>query len=151
MSLRRVSLLTGFAALAMLVGTLGTASAASQHSTTPLTQHATSYAKSKRGDADALATNSGLQIVDQFGGRKTRQTIDANSTQDATARARSKSGAASAEADNSVTKILSQDGGRKQRVNANTDQHATAKAFSKSGPATAVSSNDAVITVEQSR
>src|SRR4051794_2452189 len=117
MSLRRISLLSGFAALAMLAaGTVGTASAASQHSTTPLNQHSDSFAKSKRGDATAGAANSGLVIVDQFGGRKTRQTIDANSHQNADATARSKSGAAYAEADNSVTKILGQDGGRKQRV-----------------------------------
>src|SRR3954447_10090190 len=151
MSIRRISLLSGFAALAMLAGTIDTASAASQHSNTPLTQHADSFAKSKRGEATAGAYNSGLQIVDQFGGRKTRQTIDANSHQDADARARSKSGPAFAEADNSVTKILSQDGGRKQRVTANTDQHASAKATSKKGPATAIASNDATVTVEQSR
>jgi hypothetical protein len=152
MSIRRISLLSGFAALAMLAaGTIDTASAASQRSNTPLTQHADSFAKSKRGEATAGAYNSGLQIVDQFGGRKTRQTIKANSDQDATARAHSKSGPAFAEADNSVTKILSQDGGRKQRVTANTDQHASAKATSKKGPATAIASNDATVTVEQSR
>jgi hypothetical protein len=153
MSLRRISLLSGFAALAMLAaGTIGTASAATQHSTTPLHQTSKSVAKSKFGDATAASSNSGLMIVDQFAsGRKTRQQIDANSTQDASARARSKGGAAFAEADNSVTKILSQDGGRKQRVNADTTQKANAKAFSKSGPATAISSNDAVVTVDQSR
>ena len=152
MSIRRISLLSGFAALAMLAaGTIDTASAASQRSNTPLTQHADSFAKSKRGEATAGAYNSGLQIVDQFGGRKTRQTIDAKSTQNADATARSKHGAAFAEADNSVTKILSQEGGRKQTVHANTNQTATAKAFSKSGPATAISSNDATVTVEQAR
>jgi hypothetical protein len=152
MSIRRVSLLAGFAALAMLVaGGIGTASAATQKSNTPLTQHSDSFAKSRRGDATAGAANSGLVIVDQFGGRRTKQVINAKSNQDADATARSKHGEAFAQADNSVTKILSQDGGRKQRVNAKTTQDAHAKATSKYGPATAVSSNDAVITVDQSR
>jgi hypothetical protein len=152
MSIRRVSLLSGFAALALLVaGAVDTASAATQRSNTRLTQHSDAFAKTKRGDASASALNSGLVIVDQFGGKKDKMVIKAPSFQDADARARAKNGAAFAEADNSVTKILTQDGGSKQRIYAPTKQRANADARSKNGPATAVASNDAVITVGQSR
>src|SRR4051812_2405288 len=96
MSLRRVSLLSGFAALALvLAGTAAPASATEykrphkpvfQLNKAPTTQTATSTATAKRGDALSSASNDNLVIQDNstFGFGKSKQINKAPTHQTAT-------------------------------------------------------------------
>jgi hypothetical protein len=158
MSFRRVSLLSGFAALALLAtGTAGTASAGElvrtphfakpsvQFNQAPTTQTANSFSFAKRGDALSSARNDNLVIQDnsKLGGfgKKSVQVNSAPTTQTANSKAVAKGGTALSDASNSNTIIQNNLGGRFQANSAPTHQTATSKAVSFGGPAISSASN----------
>jgi hypothetical protein len=157
MSFRRVSLLSGFAALALLAtGTVGTASAGElartphffkptvQFNKAPTTQTANSFSFAKRGDALSSARNDNLVIQDnsKLGfGKKSVQVNSAPTTQTANSKAVAKGGTALSDASNSNTIIQNNLGGRFQANSAPTHQTANSKAVSFGGPAISSASN----------
>src|SRR5919198_704213 len=136
--LRRVSLLSGFAALALIATAgLGTASATEyyrpyygkvQLNAAPTSQHATSVAKAKHGDALSSARNDNLVIQDNtklFGKRGAQVNL--------------------APTANSNTIVQNNFGGRLQVNAAPTAQSAKSVAVSKGGPAISSASNSNVV------
>jgi hypothetical protein len=156
--LRRVSLLSGFAALALVATAgLGTASATEfyrpykptlQVNKAPTAQSATSVAKAKHGDALSSARNDNLIIQDNtklgFGG-KTKQLNSAPTAQSATSKAVSFGGAAVSDASNSNTIVQNNFGGRVQVNKAPTAQSAKSAAIAFGGPAISSASNSNVV------
>ena len=161
MSFRRVSLLSGFAALALLAtGTAGTASAGElvrtphfakpsvQFNKAPTTQTANSFSFAKRGDALSSARNDNLVIQDntKLGfGKKSVQVNSAPTTQTANSKAVAKGGTALSDASNSNTIIQNNLGGRFQANSAPTHQTANSKAIAFGGPAISSASNSNVV------
>lgn len=164
--IRRVALLSGFAAVAMLAaGAMGPASAGEklhpvfkpfhaptlQLNTSPTTQHVTNFAKAIHGDALSSADANNLQIQDntKLGfGRNTYQFNNAPTRQSVTSKAFSRGGAAVSDASAENTIIQSNEGGRLQVNRAPTDQHVRASSVSIGGPA--ISSSSASNVVSQS-
>ena len=158
--LRRVSLLSGFAALALLA-TAGLGSSASatelyrpykptlQVNKAPTAQSATSVAKAKHGDALSSARNDNLVIQDNsklgFGGKKSLQVNSAPTTQTANSKAVAKGGTALSDASNSNTIIQNNLGGRFQVNSAPTTQTANSVAVAKRGDAISSASNSNVV------
>jgi TolA-binding protein len=158
MSLRRVSLLSGFAALALVVaGAAGPASATEyyrphkpvvQINKAPTTQSATSTATAKRGDALSSASNDNLVIQDNTKldfGKRSKQLNLAPTTQSATSTATAKHGDALSDASNSNTIIQNNFGGRFQKNFAPTHQTATSSATAVGGSAVSSASNSNVV------
>jgi hypothetical protein len=163
MSLRRVSLLSGFAALAFLVaGTTAPASATEyyrphkpvvQLNKAPTSQTATSTATAKRGDALSSAANDNLVIQDNStsGFGKSKQLNKAPTSQTATSTATAKHGDAFSDASNSNTIIQDNFGGRVQKNLAPTHQTATSTAKSFGGDAVSSASNSNVVSQGNAR
>ena len=164
MSLRRVSLLSGFAALALIVaGTAAPASATEykhppykpvfQLNKAPTTQTATSTATAKRGDAVSSAANDNLVIQDNstFGFGKSKQINKAPTHQTATSTATAKHGDAFSDASNSNTIVQNNFGGRVQKNLAPTHQTATSTAKSFGGDAVSSASNSNVVSQGNAR
>jgi hypothetical protein len=162
MSLRRVSLLSGFAALALLVAGGAPASATEyyrphkpvvQFNKAPTTQTATSTATSKRGDALSSASNDNLIIQDNstFGFGKSKQINKAPTHQTATSTATAKHGDAFSDASNSNTVIQNTFGGRFQKNFAPTHQTATSTATAVGGSAVSSASNSNVVSQGNAR
>jgi hypothetical protein len=160
MSIRRVSLLSGFAALALLAtGGLGPASAGEPHrpfvkapsvqlNKAPTSQHATSFAFAKRGDALSSAANDNLVIQDnsKLGfGKRSVQVNAAPTRQSASSVAVAKHGDALSDASNSNTIIQNNVGGRVQANLAPTHQTARSAAVALGGTAVASASNSNVV------
>ena len=155
--LRRVSLLSGFAALALVATAgLGTASATEyyrpyygkvQLNAAPTSQHATSVAKAKHGDALSSARNDNLVIQDntKLFGKRGAQVNLAPTAQSANSVAVAKGGAAISDAANSNTIVQNNFGGRLQVNAAPTAQSAKSVAVSKGGPAISSASNSNVV------
>lgn len=152
--IRRVSLLSGFAALAMVAaGSLGQASAGElkrpvfvkpvapmtlQLNAAPTTQKVTSFSKAIGGPAVSSAGASNLQIQDNtklgFGGH-TLQLNAAPTTQSVTSKAVGIHGPAFSDASADNTIIQSNAGGRFQVNAAPTTQSVHSSALSIGGPA----------------
>ena len=161
MSFRRVSLLSGFAALALLAtGTVGTASAGElvryphyykpsvQFNTAPTAQTANSAAFAKHGDALSSARNDNLVIQDnsKLGfGKRSFQLNSAPTSQTANSKAVSVGGTALSDASNSNTIIQNNLGGRFQVNSAPTHQTANSVAVAKRGDAISSASNSNVV------
>jgi hypothetical protein len=164
MSIRRVSLLSGFAALALLAtGALGTASAGERYSYKPYyksspqlnvgiqKQTANGIAITGKGPATALAANSGdLEQSNSrfFGPRRGAQVNVAVQNQTANAIAVTKKGPASATAANEGFLAQSNErfGGKGPQVNVATQvQSANAVAVTGKGPATATAANQGTL------
>jgi hypothetical protein len=155
--LRRVSLLSGFAALALIATAgLGTASATEyykpaygkvQLNAAPTAQHATSVAKAKYGDAVSSARNDNLVIQDntKLFGKRGAQINVAPTTQDASSFAFAKKGNAFSDASNSNTIIQNNLGGRLQVNAAPTHQSARSGAVAIGGTAVSSASNSNVV------
>ena len=155
---RRVSLLSGIAALALVAG-FGAAPASAtelykkpvygkvQLNAAPTSQHATSVAKSKYGDAISGARNDNLIIQDNtklFGPRGAQVNL-APTSQSATSVAVAKHGAAISDAANSNTIVQNNLGGRVQVNAAPTHQSAKSVAVAKGGPAISSAANSNVV------
>jgi hypothetical protein len=157
MSLRRISLLSGFAALAMLAtaGGISSASAADfrhpqtlQLNKAPTKQTSKSFAISKRGDALSSAANDNLVIQDnsKFGfGKRSKQVNTAPTNQTAKSFAFAKKGDAFSDASNTNTVIQNNFGGRLQVNKAPTHQTAKSGAVAIGGDAVSSASNSNVI------
>jgi hypothetical protein len=156
---RRLSLLSGFAALALIAAAgLGSAASATEYyhphkpsyqvNKAPTAQTATSKALSFGSDAVSSARNDNLIIQDNtklgFGG-KTKQLNSAPTAQSATSKAVSFGGAAISDAQNNNTIVQNNFGGRVQVNKAPTAQSATSKAISFGGPAVSTASNSNVV------
>jgi hypothetical protein len=158
MSLRRVSLLSGFAALAMLAGGLGSASATElpyhrlgvpsiQYNQAPTTQTSKSFAIAKKGDAFSSASNDNLTIQDntKLGfGKRSLQVNSAPTNQTAKSFAFAKKGDAFSDASNTNTTIQNNFGGRLQVNSAPTHQSAHSGAVAIGGSAVSSASNSNV-------
>jgi hypothetical protein len=159
MSIRRVSLLSGFAALAMLAagGGLSSASAAElrkfekpaiQLNKAPTTQTSTSFAIAKKGDALSSAANDNLVIQDNTKsgfGKGSLQVNTAPTTQTAKSFAYAKKGNAFSDASNTNTVIQNNFGGRFQVNHAPTHQSAHSGAVAIGGTAVSSASNSNVV------
>jgi hypothetical protein len=165
--IRRVSLLSGFAAVALLLaGGLGQASAGElkvkpvfapfhaptvQTNLSPTTQHVTNSATAFRGPALSSADANNLQIQSnaKLGfGRNTFQLNAAPTTQSVTSNAFSRGGPALSSASAENTIIQNNLGGRVQTNLAPTTQNVHANAVAIGGPA--ISSSTASNVVSQS-
>jgi hypothetical protein len=154
---RRLSLLGGFAALALLAGAAGPASATElphyyrgkpvvQLNKAPTSQTANSFAFAKRGDALSSATNDNLVIQDNSAfGKRTLQRNAAPTRQTANSAAFAKKGDAFSDASNSNTIIQNNFGGRLQANTAPTHQTANSKAVALGGSAVSAASNSNVV------
>jgi len=163
MSLRRVSLLSGFAALGLVfaAASAGTSSASAgelyrpyykapsvQFNSAPTTQTANSAAFAKHSDALSSAHNDNLVIQDntkQGFGKKSFQVNSAPTTQTANSKAVAFGGTALSDASNSNTIIQNNLGGRFQANSAPTTQTANSKAVAFGGPALSSASNSNVV------
>ena len=156
--IRRISLLSGFAALAMLAGGgIRSASATElphyyrgkpvvQLNKAPTSQTANSFAFAKRGDALSSATNDNLVIQDNSAfGKRTLQLNAAPTRQTANSAAFAKKGDAFSDASNSNTIIQNNFGGRLQANKAPTHQTANSKAVALGGDAVSSASNSNVV------
>ena len=105
--IRRLALLSGFAALGLMaVGTVAPASAGQQKIYAPVHQTATAKSRAKFGDATSIATNQNLSILDvsRDGGRG-RQVLKAPVNQHATAKSFAIHGDATSVASNNNTTV----------------------------------------------
>jgi len=154
----RTALFSGFAALALLAGGVGAASAGElvrapvrtpgvQLNHAPTTQHADSFAAARRGDALSSARNDNLVIQDntKLSGRRGAQVNLAPTTQDASSFAFAKKGDAFSDASNSNTVIQNNLGGRLQLNAAPTHQSAHSGAVAIGGTAVSSASNSNVV------
>lgn len=165
--IRRVSLLSGFAAVALLVaGGMGQASAGElkfkpvfvpfhaptvQTNISPTTQHVTDFAKAIRGPAVSSADANNLQIQSntKLGfGRNTFQLNAAPTSQSVSSNAFSRGGPALSSASAENTIIQNNLGGRVQTNLAPTTQNVHAGSVAIGGPA--ISSASASNVVSQS-
>ena len=153
---RRLSLLGGFAALALLAGAAGPASATElphrvgkpvvQLNKAPTSQTANSFAFAKKGEALSSATNDNLVIQDNSAfGKRTLQRNAAPTRQTANSAAFAKKGDAFSDASNSNTIIQNNFGGRLQANTAPTHQTANSKAVALGGSAVSAASNSNVV------
>ena len=164
MSFRRVSLLSGFAALGLVLaaGSFGSTTASAgevfrpvykapprvQVNKAPTTQTSNSFAFAKRGDALSSARNDNLVIQDntKLGfGKRSLQVNSAPTTQTANSKAVAVGGTALSDASNSNTIIQNNLGGRLQVNRAPTTQTANSKAIAFGGPAVSSASNSNVV------
>ena len=155
---RRISLLSGFAALALIAAAgLGSASATEyyhphkpsyQVNKAPTAQTATSKALSFGSDAVSSARNDNLIIQDntKLGfGKRTLQLNSAPTAQSAKSAAVAFGGTALSDASNSNTIVQNNFGGRVQVNKAPTAQSAKSAAISFGGPAISSASNSNVV------